>query len=52
MNALNPSSERLKRNYLQYLKEARGKSEATPDNVRESKGQSCKTEGATPASPA
>jgi integrase len=34
MNALNPSNERLKRDYLRYLKEARGKSEATLDSVR------------------
>ena len=34
MTALNPSNERLKRDYLRYLKEARGKSEATLDGVR------------------
>jgi site-specific recombinase XerD len=34
MNALNPSNERLKRDYLRYLKEARGKSETTLDSVR------------------
>jgi integrase len=34
MNALNPFNERLKRDYLRYLKEARGKSEATLDGVR------------------
>jgi integrase len=34
MARLNPSNERLKRDYLRYLKEAKGKSEATLDGVR------------------
>ncbi|WP_045837255.1 tyrosine-type recombinase/integrase [Hyphomicrobium sp. 99] len=34
MSRLNPSNERLKRDYLRYLKEAKGKSEATLDSVR------------------
>jgi integrase len=34
MARLNPSNERLKRDYLRYLKEAKGKSEATLDSVR------------------
>jgi hypothetical protein len=34
MKVLNPSNERLKRDYLRFLKEARGKSEATLDSVR------------------
>ena len=34
MQVLNPSNERLKRDHLRYLKEARGKSEATLDGVR------------------
>ena len=34
MARLNPSNERLKRDYLRYLKEAKGKSEATLDCVR------------------
>jgi integrase len=34
MPKLNPSNERLKRDYLRYLKEAKGKSEATLDAVR------------------
>jgi integrase len=34
MVRLNPSNERLKRDYLRYLKEAKGKSEATLDSVR------------------
>ncbi len=34
MTRLNSSNERLKRDYLRYLKEAKGKSEATLDSVR------------------
>lgn len=34
MKVLNPSNERLKRDYLRFLKEARGKSEGTLDGVR------------------
>jgi hypothetical protein len=34
MSKLNPQNERLKRDYLRYLEQARGKSEATPDGVR------------------
>lgn len=34
MARLNPSNERLKRDYIRYLKEAKGKSEATLDAVR------------------
>ncbi|MFG1249303.1 site-specific integrase, partial [Xanthobacter flavus] len=34
MTRLNPSNERLKRDYIRYLKEAKGKSEATLDAVR------------------
>src|SRR5271165_2535971 len=34
MSKLNPQNERIKRDYLRYLKNARGKSEATLDAVR------------------
>ncbi len=34
MSKLNPQNERVKRDYLRYLKNARGKSEATLDAVR------------------
>lgn len=34
MSKLNPSNERLKRDYLKYQKGARGKSEATLDGIR------------------
>jgi integrase len=34
MSKLNPSNERIKRDYLKYLKGARGKSEATLDAIR------------------
>lgn len=34
MARLNPSNERLKRDYIRFLKEAKGKSEATLDGVR------------------
>jgi len=34
MSKLNPLNERIKRDYLRYLKQARGKSEATLDAVR------------------
>ena len=34
MSKLNPSNERIKRDYCRYLKAARGKSEATLDEVR------------------
>src|SRR5215469_12982618 len=34
MTKLNPQNERIKRDHLRYLREARGKSEATLDGVR------------------
>jgi site-specific recombinase XerD len=34
MSKLNPQNERIKRDYLRYLKQARGRSEATLDGVR------------------
>ena len=34
MIKLNPKNERLKRDYLRFLKDARGKSEATLDATR------------------
>ncbi|MCI0745968.1 MAG: tyrosine-type recombinase/integrase [Verrucomicrobia subdivision 3 bacterium] len=34
MSKLNPQNERIKRDYLRFLKEARGKSEATLDTTR------------------
>ncbi|MGX1307075.1 integrase [Amorphus suaedae] len=34
MTKVNPSNERLKRDYIRYLREAKGKSEATLDAVR------------------
>jgi integrase len=34
MSKLNPQNERIKRDYLRFLKEARGKSEATLDAIR------------------
>ena len=34
MSKLNPKNERIKRDYLRFLKEARGKSEATLDAIR------------------
>src|ERR1700687_2585988 len=34
MSKVNPQNERIKRDYLRYLKQARGKSEATLDAVR------------------
>ena len=34
MSKLNPQNERIKRDFLRYLKSARGKSEATLDAMR------------------